>query len=67
MLSLGGAFLGVLVAYRLVAVIVSMLPEFSFPHEAAIRINLQFLCFSVGAGDHHGVFFGLSPAMQFSR
>jgi putative ABC transport system permease protein len=66
-LSLGGAFLGVLVAYRLVAVIVSMLPEFSFPHEAAIRINLPVLCFSVGLAIITGVFFGLSPAMQFSR
>jgi predicted permease len=66
-LSLGGAFLGVLVAYRLVAVIVSMLPEFSFPHEAAIRINLPVLCFSVGLAIITGVFFGLSPARQFSR
>jgi predicted permease len=66
-LSLTGAFLGVLLAYRLVAVIVSMLPEFSFPHEAAIRINPAVLCFSVGLAIFTGVFFGLSPAMQFSR
>jgi putative ABC transport system permease protein len=67
LLSLAGAALGVLLAYRLVAVIVSMLPEFSFPHEAAIRINLPVLCFSVGLAIFTGVFFGLSPAMQFSR
>jgi putative ABC transport system permease protein len=42
-LSLGGATLGVLLAYRTVTVIASMLPEFSFPHEAAIRINLPSL------------------------
>src|SRR5271165_1511428 len=66
-LSLSGAALGVLLAYRLVAVIVPMLPESSFPHEAAIRINLPVLCFSVGLAIITGVFFGLSPAMQFSR
>jgi len=47
-LSLAGAALGVLLAYRTVAMIVSMLPEFSFPHEAEIRINLPVLWFSVG-------------------
>jgi len=59
--------LGVLLAYRLVAVIVSLLPEDSFPHEAAIRVNLPVLCFSVGLAILTGVFFGLSPAIQFSR
>ena len=67
LLSLSGAALGVLLAYRLVAIIVPMLPESSFPHEAAIRINLPVLCFSVGLAILTGVFFGLSPAMQFSR
>ncbi len=67
LLSLSGAALGVLVAYRLVAIIVPMLPESSFPHEAAISINLPVLCFSVGLAIFTGVFFGLSPAMQFSR
>src|SRR5271165_6244354 len=66
-LSLSGAALGVLLAYRLVAVIVSLLPEGTFPHEASIRINLPVLCFSVGLAILTGVFFGLSPAMQFSR
>ena len=66
-LSLSGAALGVLLAYRLVAIIVPMLPESSFPHEAAIRINLPVLCFSVGLAIVTGVFFGLSPALQFSR
>ena len=66
-LSLSGTALGVMLAYRTVAAIVSLLPEFSFPHEAAIRINLPVLCFSVGLAIFTGVFFGLSPAMQFSR
>ncbi len=67
LLSLSGAALGVLLAYRLVAVIVPMLPESSFPHEAAIHISVPVLCFSVGLAILTGVFFGLSPAMQFSR
>ena len=66
-LSLTGALLGILLAYKLVAIIADMLPQFSFPHEAAIRINLPVLCFSVGLAIFTGVFFGLSPALQFSR
>jgi predicted permease len=66
-LSLSGAALGILLAYRAVSVIVALLPQFSFPHEAAIRINLPVLCFSVGLAIFTGIFFGLSPAMQFSR
>ena len=66
-LSLSGTFLGVLLAYKLVSTIVEMLPQFSFPHEAAIQINLPVLCFSVALAIFTGVFFGMSPAMQFSR
>ena len=37
LLSLTGAMLGVLLAYRALAIIVDMLPQHSFPHEAAIQ------------------------------
>jgi putative ABC transport system permease protein len=66
-LSVGGSLLGVLLAYRTVALIVKWLPEYSFPHEAAIRINLPVLFFSVGLALATGILFGLSPALQFSR
>jgi predicted permease len=66
-LSLSGAALGVLLAYRTVAGIATLLPEFAFPHEAAIHINLPVLGFSVALAIFTGVFFGLSPALQFSR
>jgi predicted permease len=66
-LSISGAVLGVLLAYRTVALIVNWLPEYSFPHEAAIRINLSVLFFSVGLALATGVLFGLSPALRFSR
>jgi len=67
LLSLTGAALGVLLAYRVLAVIVQLLPKYSFPHEAAIRINLSVLLFSVGAALFTGIVFGLWPALQLSR
>ena len=47
LLSLTGAGLGLLLAYKTVAVIVANLPEYSFPHEAAIRLNLPVLIFCI--------------------
>jgi putative ABC transport system permease protein len=67
LLSLAGAALGVLLAYRALAIIVEMLPKYSFPHEAAIQINLPVLVFSVGAALFTGILFGLWPALQLSR
>jgi putative ABC transport system permease protein len=66
-LSLSGVALGILLAYRTVALIVNWLPEYSFPHEAAIGINLPVLGFSVLLAVVTGVLFGLSPALRFSR
>ena len=66
-LSLAGAALGVLLAYQGVQLIVKWLPENSFPHEAAISINLPVLIFSVALALATGVLFGLSPAMHLSR
>ena len=66
-LSLTGAALGVLLAYKSLNIIVSLLPQFSFPHEAAIRINVPVLLFSVGIALLTGVLFGLWPALQLSK
>ena len=66
LLSSTGAVLGVLLAFKLLAVIVALLPEYSFPHEVAIGINLPVLLFSVLVALLTGVLFGLSPALQFS-
>ena len=66
-LSAAGAILGVLLAYQGVHLIVQWLPEYSFPHEAAIGINLPVLVFSVALALATGVLFGLSPAMHLSR
>jgi putative ABC transport system permease protein len=67
LLSLTGAALGVLIAYQSVAVMVALLPKYSFPHEAAIRINVPVLIFSVAVALATGILFGLWPALQLSR
>ena len=67
MLSFTGAAFGVALASSLVKLIVNWLPEFSFPHEAAIRINLPVLFFSVGLALLTGIVFGISPALQSAR
>jgi putative ABC transport system permease protein len=67
MLSFTGAVVGVALANSLVKLIVNWLPEFSFPHEAAISINLSVLFFSVGLALLTGIVFGISPALQSAR
>src|SRR6266481_8616467 len=66
-LSLLGALGGVLLAYRALPLLVRWLPEYSFPHEVSIRINLPVLGFSIAIAILTGVLFGLAPAFQFSR
>ena len=67
LLSLTGAAVGLVLAYKSLAVIVANLPEYSFPHEAAIQIDLPVLVFCVGAAIATGVLFGIWPALQLSR
>jgi putative ABC transport system permease protein len=66
-LALLGAIGGVLLAYRLLPLLVAWLPEYSFPHEVVIGINIPVLGFCVAIAILTGVLFGLAPAMQFSR
>jgi predicted permease len=67
LLSVAGAALGVLVAYRAVGTISAMLPLYSFPHEAAIRVNGTVLVFSAAVAVITGILFGISPAWQLSH
>jgi len=67
LLSLTGAVLGALLSYRLVALILRLMPENAFPHEAAIQISLPALAFCVLVALLTGILFGLSPALQLSR
>jgi predicted permease len=67
LLSLTGALFGLLLAYKTVSLIVANLPQFSFPHEAAIQINVPVLIFTIVVAVATGILFGLSPAWQLSR
>ncbi len=67
LLSLAGAALGVLAAYSWVGKLSAMLPLYSFPHEAAIRVNGAVLVFSVAVAVITGILFGASPAWQLSH
>jgi putative ABC transport system permease protein len=67
LLSVSGAVLGLILAYKTIAVIVANLPEFSFPHEAAIQLNLPVLIFCIVVAVGTGLLFGLWPAWQLSK
>jgi len=67
LLSLAGAVLGTLAAYWGVKGISSMMPYYSFPHEAAIHLNGMVLLFSIAVAVLTGILFGISPAFQLSR
>jgi predicted permease len=67
LISVTGAALGVLLAYRAIDIIVKLLPKYSFPHEAAIQLNVPVLIFSVSLALLTGVVFGLWPSLQLSR
>lgn len=66
LLSLSGAALEVLLAFGGVSQIVKWLPEYSYPHEAAIQISIPVLSFSVALALLTAILFGLSPAIQLS-
>jgi putative ABC transport system permease protein len=66
-LSVLGSLGGVLLAYRLLPILIRWLPEFSFPHEVVIGINVPVLAFTVGLGLVTGFLFGLAPAFQSSQ
>ena len=66
-LSLTGAALGVVAAYKGVDALAAFLPFYSFPHEAAIHVSAPVLIFSAAVAVLTGILFGISPAWQLSR
>ncbi|QNI35127.1 ABC transporter permease [Alloacidobacterium dinghuense] len=67
MLSLTGAGLGILLAYRILALIVAWLPRNFFPSDTDFSVNPPVLLFCVGLAMLTGVLFGLFPALQMAR
>jgi predicted permease len=67
LLSFVGAAIGIAVAYAGVAIISALSPPDSFPHEAAIKVNLPVLIFTAVTSFLTGIAFGIAPALQLSR
>ncbi|HVH69681.1 MAG TPA: ABC transporter permease [Candidatus Dormibacteraeota bacterium] len=62
-----GAVLGVLLAWKGLVLIAANLPEYSFPAESVIKMNVPVLLFSVALAFVTAIVFGLWPALQLSR
>jgi predicted permease len=66
-LSLAGGMLGIALAYAGVPVLVSLMPEYSVPHEAAIQVNWAVLLFTFAIAVSTGILFGMAPALQLAK
>jgi predicted permease len=66
-IGISGAAIGLFVAWRGLALILSFMPPYSFPQESVIRLNLPVLIFSIALACATAVIFGLWPALQISR
>jgi putative ABC transport system permease protein len=66
-LSSIGVILGISLAWGLLKGIVALIPQFSLPSEADIRLNMPVLFFSLAASLLCGVLFGCAPAWQTAR
>lgn len=66
-IATAGAVLGMLLAWKGLALIAANLPEYSFPAESVIKMNVPVLLFSVALAFVTAIVFGLWPALQLSR
>ncbi|HXE33769.1 MAG TPA: ABC transporter permease [Verrucomicrobiae bacterium] len=66
-IALAGTTLGVILAWKSLALITAWLPQNSFPAESVIKMNLPVLLFSAGLAFATAILFGLSPALQLSH
>lgn len=64
--SLGGVC-GVVLAWGLLKMIMFMMPPFTLPSEADVRLNIPVLLFTLAATTLAGVLFGCAPAWQATR
>ncbi|MGB2622685.1 MAG: ABC transporter permease [Candidatus Acidiferrum sp.] len=66
-IATAGTFLGVLLAWKSLALITAWLPENTFAAESVIKMNVPVLLFSIGLAFATTIVFGLWPALQLSR
>ncbi|HEY3840706.1 MAG TPA: ABC transporter permease [Bryobacteraceae bacterium] len=66
LLALCGGALGVAAAYGALHGIIAMVPPFTIPDEAEIRLNAPVLLFTLGVSVMTALLAGLAPALQFS-
>ena len=62
-----GCVVGTGLAWLLLKVIIAVMPPFTLPVEADLRLNLPVLLFTVAASLLAGVLFGCAPAWQVAR
>jgi putative ABC transport system permease protein len=62
-----GGILGTALAWVLLKIILMMMPPFTLPYEADVRLNPPVLLFTVAVTVVAGVLFGCAPAWQSSR
>jgi putative ABC transport system permease protein len=66
-LATAGCVVGIGLAWLLLKIIIAMMPPFTLPTEADIRLNVPVLLFTVAASLLAGVLFGCAPAWQAAR
>jgi predicted permease len=66
-IGLTGTALGILIAWKSLALIVAWLPASTFPAESVIQMNLPVLLFSAALAFASATVFGTAPALQLSR
>ena len=66
-IAVAGTLVGVLLAWKSLALIVVWLPEHTFAAESVIKMNVPVLLFSIGLAFATTMVFGLWPALQLSR
>ena len=66
-LALGGAVLGTLLAWGGLKFLVALMPQNIIPAEAAIRLNVPVLLFTLGIAVLTAMLFGLAPALRVAR
>ena len=66
-LALTGGVMGIALAWIGVPLVVSLMPEYSVPHEAAIEVNTAVVLFTFTISVLTGIIFGMAPTLQLAK